>query len=64
MRTFQDQLSDYNQNRSKYSGIKPTLDGKWQVRGRQIVSSLKVAVIIRDGVPPVETRARNSRGFD
>lgn len=46
---FEKQLKEWNQNRSKYTGIKPTADSMWCVRGRDTLPSLKQAVIIRDG---------------
>lgn len=47
---FEKQLKEWNQNRSKYNGIKPTFDGKWCIRGGDVVSDLKRAVLIRDGL--------------
>jgi len=47
---FEQQLKEWNQNRSKFQGIKPTFDKMWRIRGRDVVSDLKRAVLIRDGV--------------
>lgn len=47
---FEQQLKTYNQNRSKYTGIKPTEDRRWCIRGRDVVSCLKRAVLVRDGM--------------
>ena len=47
---FEQQIKTYNQNRGQYSGIKPTFDGKWCISGRDVVSCLKRAVLIRDGM--------------
>lgn len=47
---FKEQLKHWNQNRSLYSGIKPTQDGMWCIRGRDVVSCLKRAVLVRDGM--------------
>lgn len=47
---FEQQLKEWNQNRSKYKGIKPTFDSMWCIRGRDVVSDLRRAVLIRDGV--------------
>lgn len=47
---FKEQLKEWSQNRSKFHGIKPTFDNMWCIRGRDVVSCLKRAVLIRDGM--------------
>jgi hypothetical protein len=47
---FKKQLAHYKQNRSKYLGIKPTVDEAWCIRERDVVACLKKAVLIRDGL--------------
>ena len=47
---FEKQLKHYRQNRSKYGGIKPTIDSMWCIRERDVVACLKKAVLIRDGL--------------
>jgi len=47
---FEKQLKEWSQNRSQYRGIKPTFDKMWCIRGGDVVSDLKRAVLIRDGV--------------
>ena len=44
------QMKEYAKKPSLYHGIKPTFDGMWCIRGGDVVSDLKKAVLIRDGV--------------
>lgn len=44
------QMKDYKKKPSLYHDIEPTWDGMWCIRGGDVVSDLKRAVLIRDGV--------------
>jgi hypothetical protein len=47
---FEKELKHYKENRGKFNGIKPTFDGMWCIRERDVVACLKKAVLIRDGL--------------
>ena len=44
------QMKDYKKKPSLYHDIEPTWDGMWCIRGGDVVSDLKRAVLIRDGL--------------
>ena len=44
------QMKEYAKKPSLYHDIEPTWDGMWCIRGGDVVSDLKRAVLIRDGV--------------
>jgi len=46
--TYEQELTEYNQNRGKYTKIKPYADSLWIVYAQLVVPTLKEAVEIRD----------------